>query len=703
MLTRQPEQLPDYRLYDVKKRIDTCYTTNSSYWMAHQTEAMIDTRLEAGDVSLTGDIGPNPQFYNGRPSWFFNKVRPLCNMVSGYQRSHRKSVVCMPLEGGDEQTADQITKVLFHIFKKTQFDDMFSEAFHQGACISGMNLMQIYLDFQDDPIFGDIKFRNLPFNQFFIDPYSRNKDLSDCNFIWVRSYLTHGAAASLLPQFYDEIMSLPANPTGAGRDGRFLFMPQSYGISGQNLVSYDEYYYRDYRTRKILIDNQTGLWREIHQDEIDSEMFDYLMASNPQLEVQEQTIGTVRLAIMVQDKVFYDGPNPFGIDDYPFTPVVGYYNPMMPYYYTRLQGICRSLRDPQMLLNRRILLNLDIMESVANTGYVFKVGSVVDMKHLFQTGQGRIIPLKDEAQMTDVMPITPPNVPPAMFQMEENLGRMMTEVSGVNQELMGMATDDKAGVLAMLRQGAGLVTLQPLFDNLDFSLKMIGEKVLKIMTSNYGPMKIKQILEGQEPMPQFYNKAFGKYHCIVEEGYNTATQKQLQFAQLMQMREMGIAIPDADLIKAATLQNKQELIQSMQQQQQQAQQMQQMQAQMQMQQAQAQIQLTQARAIADQGLGLERASRVAENQALAVERTAQADKDEEDALLSFVRAMKEIEGLDIENLHKMTQIANLIKERRYHEKELYNSQVNEDINKRINERGENERLLKEQQKYNYGI
>ena len=36
----------------------------------------------------------------------------------------------------------------------------------------------------------------------------------------------------------------------------------------------------------------------------------------------------------------------------------------------------------------------------------------------------------------------------------------------------------------------------------------------------------------EEPAPQFYNKAFGKYDAAIEEGLNTTTQKQMRFAQL---------------------------------------------------------------------------------------------------------------------------------------------------------------------------
>lgn len=670
MLMRQTAELPQEsilgskssNLYSVKQYMDYCWSINSSILMAAQSEAMIDSRLEAGDVSSGGGVGGGQQFWNGRQAFSFNHVRPLGNMVSGMQRDNRKSLIVEGLENSDEETSDQYTKVLYHIFKKTNFDDIFSEAFHQGAFITGMNLIQMYLDFSDDPIFGDIKFKNLAFNQFFIDPYFRNKDLSDCNFVWIRNYMTHGAAASLLPEHRDAIMALTGSINGMGADGRFAYMPQNYGVTSPNLVSYDEFYYRDYRTRKIIIDNQTGQNREIWKEETDSPMFELFMSQNPQLEIQDQTIGTVRLAIQIQDRVFYDGPNPFNIDDYPLVNVTGFYNPMLPDYYNRLQGMCRSLRDPQMLMNRRKILSLDLLESQANSGYIFKMDSVVDIKHLFQTGQGRIIPLKNEAQMTDIQQILPPQIPPSYFTMDESLAKEMNMVTGISQENLGLNVTDVAGVLAALRQKAGTITLKPLFDNADFSLKTIGNRVLDMVTNNYGPMKIKKILGGKEPMPQFFNKAFGKYHCVVEEGFNTSTQKQMQFLQMLQLREMGIAIPDHEMISAASIQNKAQLIQSMQQQQEQQQQIQQQQAQLQMQQAQAQIQLTQARAIADEGLGLERVSRVDENKALAVERRAQAERDEEEALLSFVRSIKELQEIDANTLHKFVEIATAIKE-----------------------------------------
>lgn len=664
MLMRQPEYLND-SYGAIKKKIDSDYSANQAIWQVYWTEATIDTRLEAGDTALMAELNqslPN----NNRGSWYFNRTRPLCNMVSGHQRRNRKSTIFVPLENGDQKTADQITKAILGIYKREGVYETISEAFHQGACIAGMNLLHAYMDYRNDPVSGDLKIDNCSYNSFFIDPYFRKTDLSDCAFVWRRSYLSHSGAAALMPDKYEEIMALEGNPTGTGRDGRFSYMPESYGQTQQNRLAYDEYYYRDYRKQRLLIDKKTGETFEItNQTDLDIQTF---LSHYPQVSMIEQDIPTVRLAIMIQDKVFYDGPNPLNIDIYPFVPVLGFYNPMMPYFYSRIQGICRSLRDPQILFNRRVILSADAAESVVNSGWIFKENAVIDVKHLFQTGQGRIIPLKEEAQMTDIQQIAPPNIPQYFFQLQDTFSKEMNLVSGINEELMGSALDDKAGILSALRQGAGLTTLQPLFDRLDYSQNLLGELVMKIVQNNYTPGKIKNLLEGEEPAPLFYNKAFGKYHCMVELGFNTESQKQMQFAQLVQLKELGVPIPDASLIEAATIQNKDKIIEQIQQQQQQAQQMQMAQMQSQMQEQQARTQLAQARSVADQGLGAERFSRIDENKALAEERRAAAVKDDQMALLNFAKAIKEIQNIDIDqlqrivSLHKMMDVSEQVRE-----------------------------------------
>ncbi len=654
-----PELGPSY--YDEKdksilSRMEAFYaetiTINQSFW----GEADTDTRFEAGDQTLWNEIYGNLPA-NRRKQFNFNRIRRVINMVSGQQRRNRKSIIAVPVENADDITADQFTKIIMWACQQEGILETISDSF-QGALVTGMNLLQVWVDYRSDPVSGNIKVDNCSYNSFLIDPYFRKADLSDCNALWKRSFLTKRECMSLMPDKSEEIAELRGNAQSNGRDGKFQFMPESYDYGYKNLLTYDEFYYKDYRTQKMLIDSQTGEtleWRSQDEESLKTFLHYY-----PQVTILSQEVPTVKLAIVVQGKVMYDGPNPMGIDQYPFVPVLGYFNPQMPYFPYRIQGMVRGLRDAQYLYNRRRIIELDILESQINTGWIYKENALVNPKDVFLSGQGRGLALKDEANMTDVQQIQPPQVPPSMIQLSELLAREVMEISGVNEELLGSAVDDKAGVLSMLRQGAGLTTLQTLFDQLDRSQKLLGKLLIDIIQSNFTPGKVKRIIEA-EPAQQFYNKAFGKYDAAIEDGLNTTTQRQMQFAQMLQLREAGVPISNEDLLEASTIQNKNKIIENTVKREQQAAQMQQQQAQITMQELQARTNLANSRAEADRGLGLERMSRINENQALAVERKAEAEKDREIALLNFVKALKEIEDVDLMQLEKLLKLSQMMK------------------------------------------
>jgi hypothetical protein len=644
----------------IKKRIDTDYNLCNAEWSQQYSEASIDTRLEAGDPSLNRELSFSQMTFN-RNDYVFNRVRPLLNMVSGQERKTRKTIICVPGANADQVTADQFSKIIMTTFKKDQVYETLSEAFHQGACITGLNLLHVYLDFRYDPISGDLRVENLPFNTFYIDPFFKKPDLSDCAFVWRRSYLTHSAVVALMPDKEQEILDLPVGANSGNTKLRFSYMPETYGITQKSRLAYDEYYYRDYRKQTLLVDKDTGETLDVsHKKEVDVQAF---LAANPGVTVIEQNIPTVRLAIMVQDVVLHDSPQPLGIDRFPFIAVTGYYNSMMPNFYNRIQGIARSLRSPQLLLNRRIMLSTILLESQANSGWIYKEGAVLDVKHLFNTGEGRIIPISENFQITDIQPIQPPQIPPSFFQLQETFGSELNSVSGISETMMGTNENPSvAGVLESLRQRAGLVTLEPIFDRFNQAKILLGEIFVEAIQRNYTPGKISTILGGEKPAPLFYNKAFGKYHCQIENGFDTDTQKQLEFAQLIQLMELGVKIPPKTIISAATLQNKTELIQDIEQAEQQQSQMLQQQAQAEVQEAQARIQLAQARAQSDIGLKNERDSRVLSNIGLMEERESQKHKDDTEALLSFIKALKEIEGMDYAHLTELLTMQKIMKE-----------------------------------------
>lgn len=638
--------------HNILKLMDYTYAKNIQINQSFWSEADLDTRFKAGDQTLWNDIYGNLPAFRRR-QFNFNRIRRIVNMITGHQRQHRKSTVCQPIEGSAQETADQFTKLLFHVNNSGGVLNTISDAF-EGGITTGMNLLSVWMDYRTDPVNGDIRVDNVAYNGYLIDPYFKKTDLSDCNNLWTRKYISRSQAEALLPGRQSEIKEM--NGWG-NRDGKFQFMPESYNYGMQDLLIYDEFWYQSTRKQKMLCDVESGETIEWRGQDEDLQEF---LRFYPNVVALDQEIPTVRLAVVVQGKVMYEGPNPLGIDSYPFVPVFAYYEPQLPSFPWRVQGVVRGIRDAQYLYNRRRIIELDILESQINSGFIYKENALINPKDVFLQGQGRGLALKANADpRADVVPIQAPQIPPSMIQLSELLGKEVQEISGVSEELLGMAQDDKAGILSMLRQGANLTTLQIFFDNLDYAQKLLGNLQIRLMQQNWTPGKVRRILK-EEPTPEFYNRAFGKYDAIVEEGLNTTTQKQMEFRQLLELRELGVAVPTNLLIESSTLTRKNDLIEAIGMQEQQQQQMQQSQAMAQMELMQADIAAKKGKAAADQGLFLERASRIEENSALATERRAEAQHNRDLGTLERIRAAKELTTLDLDQVDKLLAILKTI-------------------------------------------
>ena len=306
----------------------------------------------------------------------------------------------------------------------------------------------------------------------------------------------------------------------------------------------------------------------------------------------------------------------------------------------------RDLRDAQYLFNRRKVTDLDILES-QQMGLKIKKGALVTPDDALNQGNGRVLSIDPKFQMSDVepMPIIPPA--PTILQMEEQLKSIMSEISGVNEELLGSAVDDKAGILSMLRQGAGLTTLQKLFDQFDESQRLCGDIIIDMIQSDWTYGKVKQVI-GEEPTAEFDNKAFFKYGCKVAPGVLTESQSQLEVQQLLYAKEMGAPIEWSEILPKMTIQNKDELIKKITEREQaQSQQAQQM-AQLQMQQLQVDNETKLSYAESQKGLADERRAKIQLDKALNAERLNRAEEDKTSATLNLVKAIKEIQSMDLQ-------------------------------------------------------
>ena len=650
---------PQYKEADdneLLQRMGDTYNLSQTVQQPWWNTASVDERFYAGDQSLWNEIYANIPLVR-RKQISFNKTARIINMVSGYQRRNRKSITFVPMEGADEGTADQFSKIMVWANNRIQALETVSDAF-LGSLISGINLLSIWMDYRNDPLSGDVCVDNLGYNGFLIDPYFTKTDLSDCNYLWIRRFFSKKQIISMFPERKEEIELMSPN---FSRDSRFNFMPENFNYVNKHLLSYDEYWYMDLRKADIIIDTDTGETLEYTGKEENLKVF---LKLNPNLRRKKITKKTWKLGIVVNGRtILYHGKNPYKIDRLPFVPVTCYHRPELPYYEWRIQGMVRGMRDAQFLMNRRSQILLDILESQVNSGLKVMEGSLVDDNDAFKTGQGQVYFIKKDAPqgMASVEKIPAADIPQSTFNVIEMLDKNMMDTSGVNEELLGSAEDDKAGILSMLRQGAGLTTLQIPFDKLDAAFKEMGKIEMELVQKNFTPGKVQRILN-QEPSEEFYQHSFSKYDCNVVESLDAPNQKMIAFKQALYLKELGLPITTKFLMEMSSFQNKPEQIKEMLEQEQQQQQMAQQQQQMEMMELQQRAKSLDAKAFADKGLGVERLSRVGENEGLEISRRSQAALDE-------VRAVKELQGMDIEQLRNLVDVLEVIKSRQDVEKE----------------------------------
>ncbi len=638
------------------------YTGNSALWM----QGAIDKRFKVGDQSLYSACTSNNSYLQSY-RFFFNLIRRHINMTCGFQRKNRKSTITIPLSDQDDPLADDYNKVLRWCDDRDGFQEYLSQAF-EGAVDTGETLLHIYPDYTLDPISGDLFTDCVAYNNYLIDQYYRKQDLTDCNGIWRRRWCNKIGAKQMLPGYASEIDKMKP---GSMKDGRFPLQAELLNLATNQLYTYDEFYYRTTREGTIILDPKSGEAVEWEEDEEDGpDMMEQTLAQQPWLVTKKVQIPTVKLVISLGGKIVYHGANLLGIDAYPFVPVQCYFEPDIQSYAWRKMGMIRNLRDPQFLYNMRKVIELQMLQSSINAGWIYPVDAVTDTKAFKQTGaDGFLIPLKAGRLPSEIQRIEPVAIPQSLIELSRSLSEDITKISGVNEELLGSATDDKSGILSMLRQGAGLTTLQTIFDKLDYSQRLYGKIRLQAIRKNFSKGKIRNIL-GHEPDQRFFTSHSQKYGIAVEEGNYSTSQRQMELQQLLHFKELGMAIADKSIIRAAFITNKAQVVSDMEEMQQQQAQQAQSQAQQQEKTDNAKIMGQYAKAKSDlakekelMASAQEKIAKIDDIYASAEHKRAQADFD-------LVKSMIELEDMDFANFKNSWDMAQAIKQANEKESQL---------------------------------
>lgn len=623
-------------------------------WGVFYAQAYRDLRAYAGDNWT--NLERTKLERQNRMVLELNKIRRVVNLYSGYERENRTQTVTAPVEGSDELTADLFSNVMYYVYEHGNADYIISEAF-EHALKTGLAIVGIYMDYSKDKVNGDIKFYWKPFNALMLDPYFTKRDLSDCDQASTRDLLSKEQVKSMLPWIDPDVID--AIPTGI-RDNKYQYLGiyRQYNSTyiAKNLVTYDQYWKRISKRQHYLVDEDTGITEEWNGTKEEERQLKRDLVNTPSVKFISTYKRSVELNIIVGGQLLYSGPDPTGLDTFPFMPIILYHEPLIDTYELKIQGLVRSIRDAQRQYNRRHSQIIDLMESIINTGWITKNGAVLDPTMLMQAGQGRQIVVNEGFDVNaDVREISPPNIPPGYLQYQDIIDKNIFEIPGGSEELLGLSsTGDSqvSGKLAEVRSSNGLKGNRGIFDNLEQTKKYLGMLVLECIQKNYQPGKIQRITN-QEPTEEFFSGQFAEYDCQIKQAVKTVTQREAYYYQLLQLVALGAPIPWPDILEVAPLQGKTQLVEKMRQQAEQAQ----------IEQAKVDEleQLDKAMKIAsiDQSNSLaeERRARVLADIGLARERSSEAEQNYAKALLDNAKTVKEIEDMDKKRLIEVMQLA----------------------------------------------
>lgn len=550
--------------------------TNTRQWMQNLkarlspieqcrwSEAQTDSLFYAGEQNYI-----NNHFSYGagmnQKKLYFNILQQPVNLVTGYQRQHRKGFSYLPAEGSDPRTTDQYTKIITHEANVEGILEQYSRGCEQ-SCITGMSLLQPYLDFTgSDPAQGQLKVKVWEFNSYMIDPYCRDMNkLTDCQVIWCQEFITKRESNERFGESAKNVSSI--TPGGYGTTN-FYFLPENYYITNTDMMVVSYIWYRWKRKKKMLYSKRFHQFFDFAGG--DGQM-DMLLRGIPDLEPATVETPTWKLATILNDRLMFQDINPLGFDDCPFVMVPWNYEPHLNDPSLRSRGLVRTMRSSNYLLSRSIIISHDQKEATINAGYKRKVGAVANEDNLKKTGQGWDVIINEGYEMTDFEKLIPNSVPESDFALADRLRSLIFATSGIDLENWSAQNDKQASALTtMLKQAANLTVLQKYFDQWDMSLKTLGDLLLLIVLNNWTAEKVALII-GEEPTEFFYSRVFAKYHTVVQEGILTATQQNMQAQTLMDINAaFGREVfPPSMIIKNLAIQGKAEAMEFLQSQEQ---------------------------------------------------------------------------------------------------------------------------------------
>ncbi len=257
---------------------------------------------------------------------------------------------------------------------------------------------------------------------------------------------------------------------------------------------------------------------------------------------------------------------------------------IIPFFYLFNKGrtgcMVSDAISPQDLLNKSVSALTHYMTSLSNSGWVVAKDSLTNMTthDLSKVGMktGLVIEYDPKVSTNGPQKIQPNSFPAGMDRLAERGEAWIKAATGMSDAEQGLHSAEVSGVAIGMKQFQSKLQLAKPLSNLQFTRTLVGRKLLELIQQfitteriykivgkdSYGRPEEEELVVNQvDPSGAVLNDiTVGEYDVEVSEQPMAATYEESQFMQLAKMRgEMGVAIPDDEIVRRSNLSNKNEL------------------------------------------------------------------------------------------------------------------------------------------------
>lgn len=519
----------------------------------------------------------------GRPALTINTILPTVNTVLGEQSTRRADVRFKPRRGGDEEVAGTLTKLYMQIADNNKLDWVEQQVFSDGLIMDGRGYFDVRIDFSDH-IEGEVRITAKDPLDIIIDPDAKEYDPKTWNEIFESKWMTLDEIEELYGKKKAEQLRFVAeNGNSFGRDSveyeenRYGDLDAEDDYLGMGLPSEEEY--RNVRALRVIerqhkrmtkvncfVDPDTGDQREV--PEAWSEAKQKKFAKQYNLSLMSKVKRKVRWTVTCDKVVLHDDWSPY--NDFTIVPYFAYFRRGRPF------GMVRNLLSPQEQLNKIASQELHIVNTTANSGWVVESGSLTGMtaddleEHGAETG----LVLEYNRGSTRPEKIQPNQIPTGLDRIAMKAAANIKTISGINDSMLGTDSAEVSGVAIQAKQNRGAVMIQVPLDNLRKARQYLAERILDLVQTFYTEQRVIQITNEEDPMrprePIIVNEmtpagriindlTIGEYDVVISTAPARDSFDEVQFAEALNLRQAGVAIPDDAIIQYSHLSRKEEL------------------------------------------------------------------------------------------------------------------------------------------------